>query len=282
MDRNQATGLIIISIMLLLYFTFFGGQPDVPETEEQTGTTEIVETQPSDLNQATTEQQVVNLDTPPETTLDVPSATADSVVAETIPEEIFEVDNEKISLTFTSKGGKIKSVLIKDYLTYEKEPLILLDEQSSKTSLFANNVGQQVDLFLPNYEVSRSNKTDTTIVTFSLRNNSGGVFQQIYEIPKSGYKVNYKIRHQGMDHILGSDLLLDWQNDLKSFEKDPVTSRIKTSVNYYTSGGSFEELGERSSDLETDESSDVKWLAFKQHFFTTGLIAKNKFNRIKA
>ncbi|MEN8247875.1 MAG: membrane protein insertase YidC [Bacteroidota bacterium] len=282
MDRNQATGLIIISIMLLLYFTFFGGQPDVPQDEEQA--TEQVE--PTDLSTQTTEQQAVSLDAATETSLDVPSdvpsESEDSLVSEAVPEEVFEVDNENITLTFSTKGGKIKSVLIKDYLTYNKDPLILLDEKSSKTALYANNAGQQIDLLVQNYEVSKSSKTDTTVVTFSLKNSSGGVLQQVYEIPKSGYQVNYSIRHEGMDHLLGSDLILDWQNNLKSFEKDPITSRIKTSVNYYTVGESFEELGERSSDLETAEAGEIKWMAFKQHFFTTGFIAKNKFSRFKA
>ena len=49
MDRNQATGLILISIMLLLYFSFFGGQPDVPQTE-QTSTEQV---EPSTTNEQT-------------------------------------------------------------------------------------------------------------------------------------------------------------------------------------------------------------------------------------
>ena len=51
MDRNQATGLILMSILLLLYFSFFGGQTEAPQKEETT--TEQVET-PTANNQPAT------------------------------------------------------------------------------------------------------------------------------------------------------------------------------------------------------------------------------------
>jgi hypothetical protein len=48
MDRNQATGLILISVMLLLYFSFFGGQPDLPQntTTDTTAQDQLKTTQP--------------------------------------------------------------------------------------------------------------------------------------------------------------------------------------------------------------------------------------------
>ena len=51
MDRNQATGLILISVMLLLYFSFFGGQTETP-LQEETGTeqtTPLTSGQPSTI-----------------------------------------------------------------------------------------------------------------------------------------------------------------------------------------------------------------------------------------
>lgn len=279
MDRNQATGLILMSILLLLYFSFFGGQPDVPQTEEVA--TEQVE--PSTTN----EQPATSIDAAEPSAsinaiIDAPAQTEDSLTIAQATEEIIEVENENLKITFSTLGGKIKEVELKDYLTYTKEPLILFDEQSSHTALLANNAGRQVDLMQQSYQVSKRNKNDTTVVTFTMTNSSGGTFQQIYEIPASGHIINYAIRANGMEYLLGSDLSFNWKNDLKSFEKDNILSRAKTSVNYYTLDGSFEELGERSADLETAEAGEFKWLTFKQQFFSTGFIAKNKFNRLSA
>jgi len=278
MDRNQATGLILMSILLLLYFSFFGGQTDVPQKENSS---EQVESSPI------TEQTTPNLNPTPEneslgSVLDAPAQTGFNVSAPEAEEEIIEVENEHLKITFSTIGGKIVEVQLKDYLTYSKEPLILLDAASSHTTLLANNSGKQVDLMQQAYQISETHKTDTTIITFTMTNSSGGTFKQIYEIPASGYLINYSIRADGMDHLLGSDLSYNWKNNLKSFEKDNLLSRTKTSLNYYTLDGSFEELGERSADLETTEVGEFKWLAFKQQFFTTGFIAKNKFSRLSA
>lgn len=282
MDRNQATGLILISVMLLLYFTFFGGAPENPE-ESNPDTTEMTEQQDADQSidhspQSTDSPQYSVLSPQIEATSEM--ETVDSI--EVIEEELITIENENVRYVFSNYGGTFKEIELKDYLTYSKEPLILLDENSSKTKLLANNAGRQVDLHEQAYTFEQSSRNDTTILTFTLKSGSGGEFQQIYEIPPSGYVIDYHIRSNGMEYMLGSDLTYDWVNNLKSFEKDPATSRIKTSLNYYTISQDFEELGERSSDLETATDSNVKWMVFKQHFFTTGFIAENSFSRLEA
>jgi len=274
MDKNQATGLILISIMLLLYFSFFGGQPDVTKTED----TALEQVDTSTVKEQSIIDQSANINP----SIDAPAPALDSLITAEIEEKTIDIENENIKITFSSIGGKIKEVLLKDYVTYSKEPLILVDEQSSQIALIANNAGSQIDLMQQSYQISKTNKTDTTIVTFTMTNSAGGTFKQIYEIPASGYVINYSIRANGMDYLLGSDLSLNWKNDLKSFEKDPVASRIKTTIYYYTPDGSLEELGERSTDLETAEAGEFKWLSFKQQFFTTGFIAKNKFSKLAA
>ncbi|HHL52900.1 MAG TPA: membrane protein insertase YidC [Flammeovirgaceae bacterium] len=272
MDRNQATGLILISILLLLYFSYFGNQPQVPQNDQPASTETPVD--------STASVAPTTLATPD--SLVAPNPVVDSLSVNTPAEELITVENENMKITFSNLGGVVKEVLLKDYLTYRKEPLILLDANSSRMSLIANNNGNKVDLYKLPYRHTISQDGDTTIVSFTLDLGNGSRFSQVYKLPPAGYLLDYKINAEGMNHLLNSDLILDWRNNLKSFEKDPVTSRIKTSVNYYTLSDGFEELGERSMDLETAEASNVKWLAFKQQFFTTSLIARNKFNKLYA
>jgi hypothetical protein len=82
-----------------------------------------------------------------------------------------------------------REVELKEYLTYDKEPLILLDKNSSSTSLLANNAGRQIDLMRVPYAVNKRTVRDTTVLTFSMTNANGGRFEQIYEIPPTGYLV---------------------------------------------------------------------------------------------
>lgn len=281
MDRNQATGLILISIMLLLYFSFFGGKPEVPPTEE--ATTEQVQADTTNIQPQINQSPTISTDIEAPAGLEAPIEQPDTLTTTSqVEEKTFNVENNDLILTFSSKGGRITQVELKDYVTYNKEPLILLDKTSSSTSLKANNAGQQIDLFKLPYEFKTTQKNDTTTVTFTLTNSKGGSFRQIYKIPPSGYLIDYDIRANNMDYLLASDLSYDWKNNLKNLEKDPVTSRIKTSIKYYTLSGDFDDLSERSNDLKTAEVGALKWMTFKQLFFTTGFIAKNRFSRMYA
>lgn len=268
----------MISVMLLLYFSFFGGQPDVPENTTTDSTTQITEAvQPETIDQ-TSSDIITSLNE----AVEPPSDVLDSVNSSDVNAEIIEIENDDIRVVFTSFGARIREVELKKYLTYDKEPLILIDEKSISTSLLANNAGRQIDLMKIPYAVNKDVVRDTTILTFSMTNSNGGRFEQIYEIPPSGYLIGYKIRANGMDYILGSDLSYGWINNMKSLEMKAEISRQKASVNYYTIEGSFEELGERSTDLETADAGDVKWLAFKQQFFTSAFIADSKFTSLAA
>jgi YidC/Oxa1 family membrane protein insertase len=176
MDKNQATGLILISIMLLLYFSFFGNQPELPATEDVI--TEQAE-QPQDTNRPSASPEInqpVQQETSISAGIEPPSQAQDSIPTPQASEELFEIENKNLKLTFSTLGGRIKEVLIKDYLTYTKEPLILLDENSSRQALLANNAGKQIDLMQQSYEVDKSTVGDTTIITFTLANGSGGRF----------------------------------------------------------------------------------------------------------
>ena len=277
MDRNQATGLVIISLMLILYFQFFGGQPEVPVTEDSPSTEAAVNTEPGAVAQEAVIQP---------STIDVDSARlsqeqarygalAGAVLGEA---QDITIEKQDIKLTFTSHGGKIKEVELLDYKTYAQEKLILLDENSSKTSLVVLDGGQQIDLHQLYYEAKTTSSGDTTILTYEISSASGGYIRQVYSIPPTGYVVGYNIESSGFDYLFNEDAQYNWINQLKSLEKDPVGSRIKTMVSYQTTQGDFDDLGERTADFESENVNDIKWIAFKQHFFTTGFIATDKFN----
>jgi YidC/Oxa1 family membrane protein insertase len=282
MDKNQATGLIIISLMLILYFQFFGGQPQPPQPGEDLTTEKTLdEVRQDSIQPATPADTFRNADIPvvdSALTAEQQARYGDLSAAVSGTEETTVLENKDISITFSSRGGKIKDVLLKDYLTYDKNPLILLDEFSSRTALIANYRGQQIDLHQLFYSSSQHIQNDTTYLTYNIANTSGGYIRQVYSLPPEGFKVGYKIETKGFEYLFNVDLEFNWINDLKSFEKDPVTSRIKTTVGYYLADGTHDDLGERSGDLDSETVNNLKWITFKQHFFTTGFIAGNRFN----
>ena len=81
-----------------------------------------------------------------------------------------------------------------------------------------------------------------------------------------------------MDAYLQQDPVLLWVDRMKHFENNIDGSRIRSSVKYYTLEDGFDDFAERTSDFEEENLSSTKWISFKQHFFTSAIIAENKFN----
>ncbi len=270
MDKNQATGLLLISLMVMVYFYFFGGSPDLVEQPIQT--TEIVtEQQPAQLNEVPTlpdsVQQVLNQ-----------QQYGNLASAAKGTSALITVENKDLRLVFNTKGGVIEEVELKDFKTYTQEPLILVDANSRNQKLIARQNGREVNLYELYYTAEQKIVNDTIQVTFTLTNEQGGTIKQHYFIPKtSGYKIDYKVEASGMDGILANGLTLNWKSDLKATEKDVTTSRSKSTITYYQQDGNFDELSERSTDTESEDVANLSWVVFKQHFFAASVIAPNGF-----
>ncbi len=275
MDKNTATGLILMSLLLIIYFQFFSPQVDEP-----------AQTQPE--QEQIDESLPIPAQIQPEQNL---SAISDSAVSQenkfkygifsnggTGESNITTIENEDGIFSFNSKGGVISRVHLKDFLTYYKKPLILIDENSSKYSLTLTGATNSVNLNELYYKTSKTKRADTTYLTFTLDLEDGRQVKQIYAIPSSGFQIGYRIELKGLDAFLQTDAIYRWENRMKNLEHDVEDSRIRAAVNYYTLADGFDGFSERSTDLEEESLASTSWISFKQHFFTSAIIAKNKFS----
>ncbi len=273
MDKNQATGLLLISLMVMGYFYFFGGPPEL--VEQPTQNTELVttQTQTQQLNQAPVQlpdsvQQLLNQ-----------QQYGDLAVAAKGTSKLITIENEDLRLVFNTKGGIIEEVELKGYKTYAKDPLILVDANSRIQKLIARQNGREVNLYDLYYSFEQKELNDTIQATFTLTNQQGGTIKQHYFIPKTnGFAINYKVEESGMNGLLSNGLTLNWKSDLKATEKDVTTSRVKSTITYYQQDKSFDELSERSTDTENETVSNLSWINFKQHFFSASIIAPKGFS----
>ncbi|MCH7515005.1 MAG: membrane protein insertase YidC [Bacteroidetes bacterium] len=190
----------------------------------------------------------------------------------------YTTKNNDVKIDFSSKGGNISHVLLKEYLTYHKKPLIILDDKSSSTSLLIGTAGNTIDLKELYYKVLQTKKADTIILEYALDLGAGKSVHQTYFFPPAGFEVGYEIRLKGLDAYLQSDPVFRWENKMKNLEHGISDSRIRATLNYYTANGNFDGFSERSTDLEEENLPATKWISFKQHFFTSAIIAKRQFN----
>jgi YidC/Oxa1 family membrane protein insertase len=267
MDRNSAIGLTLIAAILLVYFYWFSPTQDP--------TQKIVKTESVQSAKTDSVQSPATIE-------------SDSVLTATYGDlsSVFKgqespiiIETQDIKATFSNKGGIIKELELKKYKTYSQEPLKLITPTSNSFKLLSAYQGKEIDLYNLFYKADQRKNGDTTVLTFTISLADGNGITQTYSIPDKGYEIGYKITSNGLDkQLLGDNLKLAWTNIVKPVEKDLKDTRNNTTITYYSDGDGFDKLSESSVDKETEAfTSDLKWVAVKEKFFLTSLIAKNNF-----
>ncbi len=216
-------------------------------------------------------------------------------------EKDYILENDVLKLTVSSKGAYVKTVQLKDYRTWDSLPLIGFDENTTRfgVSFFAaNRYVTTSDLyfkpFLNGYEYDgeASLVVKDKPLVFSLRAyaddntdnlNLSEYIEFTYTLTKDEYMVDFDVKTINMKDIIGAStnfVTIDWYADILKQEK--AVDRFNGSNVYYRINNSDVESlsGDRGGekDGEKDIRSNIKWLSFKQRFFSYSLISKDFFN----
>ena len=216
-------------------------------------------------------------------------------------EKVFTIENDVLKMTLTSKGAFVKTVELKDYKTWDSLPLIGFDENTTKfgMSFFASNRNiNTIDLYFTPYLNNYPYDGDGEIVVgeqpvvFSLRAfaddlsdqlNHNQYIEFVYTITKDEYMVDFDVKTVNMKDVIASNtnfITIDWYADILRQEK-AVDRYNGSNVYYKFLSDDVESLsGDRGGekDGEKDLRSNLKWLSFKQRFFSYSLISKDYFS----
>lgn len=189
------------------------------------------------------------------------------------------IENKNLKITLSSKGGKLKEVVLKNYKTYDAfntgkdEPMVIIDEKNSDLKLEVTTPTGVVNL---NDLYFTSSAVSAESVTFTLPLGEGKNITQKYSIAAEGFAVDYDLNFEGTTGLVNnSPVALTWVNDLKQLENDLSENRKAAQINYYQADGDFEDVGLNSVKNDDDSSDEpVQWFSFKQKYFTSGFISK--------
>jgi YidC/Oxa1 family membrane protein insertase len=275
MDRNQIIGFTLIAVLFMVYIQFFGPQT-TPENTTVIDSTKVIK------------QNVVSKDTAksialPDTILNKQYSEKYGMFAAggAGKEEELVLENKNIQVTLSTKGGNVKRVLLKNYFTYNKKPLYLVNEASSKISLkVSTSDNREIDLSELYFTGQINKNGDQQSAVFRLPIENGKYVEQSFTLGAEGYQMDYDIKFVGMAGALKNvPAVFSWKNKLQKIEYDINQSRDRSTVNYYTKDEGFDYLTEASRSEESDKlESAVQWVSIKQKFFNSALIAKNSFS----
>ncbi len=214
---------------------------------------------------------------------------ANSAVGE---ENNFIIETDMVKLEISNQGGFVKNVELKDFQTYDSLPLILFDSDHTGfgISFFADNrVINTEDFFFRNDEGldNHIKVAPGEDFRFSLRlyaDAGEGEFdtnkyiEYLYHIKGDDYMFDFDINIVNLNDVISrntSFVGLNWYADVIQQEK--TIDRMNGSTIYYKF---YEDDVDYLSETDDDEEqikTQLKWISFKQRFFSSTMIARNSF-----
>ncbi|MBK8877665.1 MAG: membrane protein insertase YidC [Haliscomenobacter sp.] len=198
------------------------------------------------------------------------------------------LENELLQVTFTTKGGKIKKVLLKQYAKMErgknrkdvKTPLVLLNSPKDLMNFVlpikgvSGNGINTGDLY---FEPAKEGNQ----LIFRANAGEGKYFEQRYVLPSNDYKLDYAVKLEGLDQYMasGEDMVtLNWVNYLGKIEKATRYERTYSTLYFRPEEGRVGRCSPTAnSDKEDAESAPLKWVSSSNQFFNTTLFAEKAF-----
>ena len=207
-------------------------------------------------------------------------------------EREFVVENDVMAVTFSTRGGQIRDVLLKDYTKYAPRgerniPVSLMDPATARfdLSFFVKNGLNNVKVNTMEYVFTPS-AVETTddgarAVRMRLPISETAALEYEYLIydtkaPARDYLVDFDVRLVNMAAEMANQtsIGIDWSNTSYQNERGFKNENMYTTVAYRFPGeSSIEELSMSDEERSKEITTSVNWVAFKQHYFSSVFIA---------
>lgn len=304
MDRNQIIGIVLIAAILIGYSIFTA--PSKEEIEKA----RLEQIKQDSINKVQLEiekQKALELEIQDSVFRNNPQAQADSLIADSVSQEklkeefasfgesalgeneFITLENDLLKVKISTKGGRPYSVQLKDYMRFDSLPLLLFDgdENIFGMTFFAENRKIATnDLFFKPVHDQKEVTALKSKESLSLRLHAGEgrYIEYTYTIVPGSYLLDFDIHFVGMDKLISktnSFIDLNWYKNVPSLEKGKEWENQYTGIYYKHHKDEVEWLSETSSKDEINVSTKIKWIAIKQQFFSSILIAKDAFLNAK-
>lgn len=297
MDKNTFIGLFLIGA-ILIGFSYFNG-PTEAEIERSRQVRDSIESvNAKKAEEAQMEQGEASAGTQDETEQDSVISPSDSlettqktelygVFAEHSKgnEEEYVIENDKMIITLSSLGGRVKSVVLKDYQTYDSSKLYLFDETSNFNLNFFTkdnkNIFTDELYFTTSAESLKVSGDDQATFTMRLQIAPEKYIEYVYGIEGNSYMINFDVNFVGMNEVISnraSEVYLNWMINAPDQEKSMDNQRKVTTVFYKYSGEDVDHVSP-NSDERMDYEASIKWVSFKEQFFNATIIADGEFSK---
>lgn len=196
--------------------------------------------------------------------------------------KIVTLENDRLKISFDTKGGAIRAVYVNNYLQYNQETE---DPYDKEQLVLMNDVNNTFEYIIPLTSTSRGDISTADLFfeptlsgnVLSLKayaNNRQQYIEQRYTI-NDNYVLDYQLILQGINNNMprNSNILLNWTSLLHKVEKNPHYEATMSTVYYKQDEEDFDYCNCRTDD-QAQLDNPLTWVSHSQQFFNSSLFAK--------
>ena len=188
-------------------------------------------------------------------------------------EQSFTLENEVVRLTFSNRGARVTSAILKEYTNQEGLPLELFNADDESINFMLD--GKNENIVTEKLYFQPVVVTDSTLV-FRMPVGAGHLDFSYRLLPES-YMLNFTVQAHGLQNFFPSSMKtmnVDWAQRVRQQEKGYTFEQRYTTLTYHTEKDTehLSEMKEQSKEL-----AGVEWIAFKDQFFSSIFIADQQF-----
>lgn len=299
MDKKTIIGVVLMSVIFIGYAVFNSRQQ--AEYQEYMAQVQAEEQALAETEQA--KQEVVEelSDSLKQVAEELAAERekqlfGESLVAARVGEEqMFRMENDYLTVDFSSRGGMMKKAVLADYTKYapkneRHEKVSLLDPETAvfdmefyvKNGL--NNVKVNTSEY---YFTSEGVRREEGRQVLQMRLEVGTGAYIVYEYvlydekqPARDYLLDFNVKLENLSPIMAqqSTLGMMWSNRTYQNERSYKNENLYTTLSYrLPDEDDVEDLGMSEESKSEQVQNEVNWVAFRQQFFSQAFIAHSNF-----
>jgi YidC/Oxa1 family membrane protein insertase len=188
------------------------------------------------------------------------------------------VESDLLALKFSNRGGYLSEVKLKNHTDFKNNPIYIIKDKNASFNINFGTTDSRIlntkDLY---FEPTVTKNGNSTIISMKLKVSENKFLEYRYELKEGDYMMDFTIRSQGLSDVFNSSqpINLDWKLKTYRHAKSISYENRYTEVVFEYEDGKDDYLGQ--GEFTDDTAEDVTYVAYKQHFFTSILLADTTF-----
>lgn len=193
-------------------------------------------------------------------------------------EEIIKIENDVLALEISTHGGYLRRAMLKDYTNYDSTNVVLFDGTDNSYGFLFKTGARVIDSRTLYYTPTISEANNSVDLSLALAD--GATWNVRYTLPEGSYRLQMEVVQSGMEKLIPANAVtLDmyWDMKMRRQEKGRMFEERNSALYYKYTGDDVENLSTTSND-DKRATTNLKWIGYKDQFFSTVFIADNNFN----